>query len=256
MYQIVLPMYYRPTVLKLAHDHVMAGHFGINKTFRRVAKYFFWPGLRSSVAGYCRSYHACQFAGKPNQIIQPAPLHPIPVMGEPFERLILDCVGPLPRSKNGYQYILSLMCAATRFPESVPLRNLKATTVVKELKFCYLFGLPRVIKTGRGTNFTSKQLKKVLSGLSVAHQLSSTYHPQSQGALERFHQTLKTMLRVHCVEAGSDWTDSLPLLMFAVRETVQGSLGFSPAELIFGHSVRGPLKLLKEQLLVNPRVCR
>lgn len=144
-------------MLELAHDHAMAGHFGINKTFQRVTRYFYWLGIRASVMKYCRSCHACQIAGKPHPVVRPVPLHPIPVVGEPFERLNLDCVGPLPRSKSGYQYILMLMCATTRFPEAVPLHNLKAKTMVKELiQFCSLFGLPRIIQTDRGTNFTSK----------------------------------------------------------------------------------------------------
>lgn len=117
-------------------------------------------------------------------------------MGEPFERLILDCVGPLPKSREGYQYILSFMCSATRFPEAVPLRNLKAKTVIKELiKFCSYFGLPRVIQTDRGTNFTSKLFNQVVDDLAVKHVTSSAFHPQSQGALERFHQTLKTNVK-------------------------------------------------------------
>ncbi len=132
-YQIVLPSGYQTAVLKLAHDHSLSGHLGSNKTFKRVAKYFYWPGLRSAVSRYCRSCHTCQLSCKPNQIIRPAPLQPIPVMEEPFERLILDCVGPLPKSKAGYQYILTLMCMSTRFPEAVPLCNLKAKTIVKEL---------------------------------------------------------------------------------------------------------------------------
>ncbi len=56
------------------------------------------------------------------------------------------------------------------------------------------------------------------------------------------------MIRTYCVESGKDWIDGLPLLMFAVRESVQESLGFSPHELVFAHTVRGHLKLLKEQL--------
>lgn len=52
-------------------------------------------------------------------------LCPIPVMGEPFEWLILDCVGPLHKSQEEYQYILSLMCVATRFPEAVPMYKSK-----------------------------------------------------------------------------------------------------------------------------------
>ncbi|XP_073804400.1 uncharacterized protein [Danio rerio] len=251
-YQIVLPSEYRTAVLKLAHDHILSGHLGINKTFTRVAKYFYWPGLRSAVSDFCRACHVCQIAGKPNQNIPPAPLQPIPVMGEPFERLILDCVGPLPKSKSGYQYILTLMCAATRYPEAIPLRNLKAKTIVKELiKFCSTFGLPRVIQTDQGTNFKSKLFEQVLQGISVSHVVSSAYHPQSQGALERFHQTLKSMMRAHCVESNSDWAEDLPLLMFAIRETVQESLGYSPAELVFAHGLRGPLKLLSEQLVAD-----
>ncbi|KAL0153620.1 hypothetical protein M9458_051100, partial [Cirrhinus mrigala] len=237
-------------VLQLAHEHPLSGHLGVNKTYKRISQYFFWPGLKSSVSNFCRSCHVCQPAGKPNQTIPSAPLHPIPVMGEPFERLILDCVGPLPKSKSGHQYILTLMCTATRFPEAVPLRTLKAHAIVKEVvKFCSTFGLPRVVQTDQSTNFTSKVFAQVLRELGVAHKMSSAYHPESQGALECFHQTLKSMLRAYCLSTGKDWVEGLPMLMFAVRETVQESLGFSPAELVFGHTVRGPLKLLSEQLL-------
>lgn len=94
VYQVVLPQVYQQQVLSLAHDHVWAGHLGITKTYDRVLRHFFWPGLKRDVARFCRSCHTCQVAGKPNQIIPPAPLCPIPVLGEPFERVIVDCVGP------------------------------------------------------------------------------------------------------------------------------------------------------------------
>lgn len=145
------------------------------------------------------------------------------------------------------------MCAATRFPEAIPLRSLKANIVARELvRFFSVFGLPRIIQTDLGTNFTSKLFKGLLTELGVSHQTSSAYHPQSQGALERFHQTLKSMLRAYCLASGKDWVEGPPLLMFAARESVQESLGFSSAELVFGHTVRGPLKLLSEQLVSKP----
>ena len=172
-----------------------------------------------------------------------------PCDGEPFERLIIDCVGPLPKSKSGHQSLLTLMCATTRYPEAIPLRSLKAKVVVKELmKFCTTFGLPKGIQTDQGTNFMSKVFSQVLEVLAVKHNVSSACHPESQGALERFHQTLKTMMRAYCLETGKEWDEGIPFLLFAVRGTVQESLGFSPAELVFGHTVRGPLKLLPEQL--------
>ncbi len=70
-----------------------------------------------------------------------------------------------------------------------------------------------------------------------------------QKALERFHQTLKAMLRKYCMDTVKDWDEGTPLVLFAVRVAVQDSLGFSPADLVFGHSVRGPLKMLKEDML-------
>lgn len=76
--------------------------------------------------------------GKPNKVIPPAPLHPIPAIGEPFERVLVHCVGPLPKTKAGNQYLLTIMCAATQFPEAMPLRGITAKAVTSALvKFFY-----------------------------------------------------------------------------------------------------------------------
>ena len=82
-----------------------------------------------------------------------------------------------------------------------------------------------------------------MAQLGIKQVISSTYHPQSQGALEKFHQTLKTMMRSYCLRGQKDWDEGVPLLLFAAREAVQESLGFSPFELVFGHTPRGPLKV-------------
>ena len=249
--QVVVPQPFRSQILSLAHDN-LAGHLGIRKMYTRILRYFYWPGLKSDVSNFCRSCHVCQVMGKPNQVIPPAPLLPIPVMGAPFEHVVIDCVGPLPKTKSGYQYLLTLMCAATRFPEAIPLRSLKAKYVVKALvNFFSLVGLPISCQSDRGTNFTSKLFAQVLSSLSIEHKKSSAYHPESQGALERFHQTLKSMMKKYCSETGREWDEGLPFLLMAVRESVQESLGFSPNELVFGHSVRGPLRVLRDNLLLN-----
>lgn len=250
VYQVVVPKPYRLHALSVAHEHELSGHVGIRKTYDSLLKHFFWPSMKSDVAKFCKSCHACQLAGKPNQVIPPAPLKPIPALGEPFERILIDCVGPLPKTKSGNSYLLTLMCATTRFPEAIPLRTLKAPAIIKAIvKFCTTFGLPRYIQSDQGSNFMSKVFAKVMRQLNVKHQVSSAYHPQSQGAIERFHQTLKSMLRTFCVERECDWDEEIPLLLFGVRNTTQVSLGFSPPELIFGHSVRGPLKVLQEQIL-------
>lgn len=250
VHQIVLPSQFRQQVLNLAHDHPWSGHLGINKTYNRVLQHFFWPGLKSDVIKYCKTCHICQVGGKPNQVVPPAPLCPIPAVGEPFERVLVDCVGPLPRARSGCQYLLTIMCVATRFPEAIPLRSINARSVTKALtKFFTTFGLPKTVQTDRGSNFLSRVFRNVLKALGVSHVVSSAYHPESQGALERWHQTLKSSLRKYCLETGNDWEEGVPFVLFAVREARQDSLGFSPSELVFGHNVRGPLKMLKEEFL-------
>ena len=99
VHQIVVPCKHRREILYLAHDNPLAGHLGISKTYDRILRCFFWPALKRDVVSYCRSCHACQLAGKPNQAIPPAPLQPIPAFGELFERILVDCVGPLPVQK-------------------------------------------------------------------------------------------------------------------------------------------------------------
>ena len=84
--------------------------------------------------------------GKPNQKIPAAPLKPIPAFDEPFSRVIVDCVGRLPKTKSGDQYLLTIMCASSRFPEAIPLRNIKAKTIKKALAKFFFFYSSRTFK--------------------------------------------------------------------------------------------------------------
>ena len=84
---------------------------------------------------------------KPDQVIPKAGLQPIPAFDEHFSRIIIDCVGPLPKTKSGNEYLLTIMCASTRFPEPIPLRNIKTKTIVKALvKFFTFVGLPKSVQ--------------------------------------------------------------------------------------------------------------
>ena len=105
------------------------------------------------------------------------------------------------------------------------------------------------MQSDQGSNFISKTFKQALQTLGVSHAVSSAYHHESQGALERWHQTLKSMLKKYCFDTGHGWDEGVPFVPFAIRDAKKESLGFSPAELVFGHRMRGPLKMLKEKLL-------
>ena len=175
--------------------------------------------------------------------------------GNPFDKVIVDCVGPLPKSRSGNMYLLTIMDVATRYPEAIPLRRITAKVVSEALvKFFTRVGLPKEVQHDQGSNFMSRVFKQVLQSLGITQIASSAYHPQSQGALERYHQTLKTMVKAFCHDRQEDWDKGIDLLLFATRETPNESTGFSAFELIFGHEVREPLKLMKEKWLAEPEM--
>lgn len=161
--------------------------------------------------------------GKHNQTISPAPLCPVPALDQRFEYLIMECVAA-----------------------AYPLRSITTKSVVKALsQFISVFGSPRVIQTDQGSNFHFQLFSQVLQQLQIKHNQASAYHPQSHGALECFHQTLKSLLRAYCTEIDHDQEEGLPWLFLAAREVVQVSTGFSPNDLVFVHSVCGPMAVLQ-----------
>ena len=204
------------------------------------------------MAQFCKTCNICQVVGKPNQPIPVAPLKPVPACGEPFSEILIDCVGPLPKTKSRNKFLFTIMCKSTRFPEAIPLRNIKAKKIVDAMvKFLTFVGLPKSVQSDQGLNFMSSVMQQVTCQLSIKQCKSSAYHPESQGALERFHQILKNLIRSYSTQFQRERDQGIHLLLFVAREAVQESLGFSPFELVFGRTVRGPLKLLKKSWLTD-----
>ena len=175
-----MPTDYRKDLLQLAHEVPLAGHLGINKTYDKLIRHFYWPGIKTSAKKFCNSCDTCQKAGKPKPGIAIAPLKPITIKEIPFERVIMDCLGPLPKTKSGNRYLLTIMCASSRFPEAIPLRAMSTKKVVGSMtNFFVKVGLHKVIQTDRRTKFMSNLFKRGIGQLGAKHVISSPYHSQS-----------------------------------------------------------------------------
>ncbi|XP_064117660.1 uncharacterized protein LOC135223084 [Macrobrachium nipponense] len=225
-YQIVVPEKYRNVIMQQAHDNLCGGHFGIAKTMYKVRKHFFCPSLKKDVNRYCKCCHTCQVVGKPNQIIPKAPIVPITVLTEPFSQIVIDIVGPLPKTSSGNEYILTIMDRTTRYPEAIPIRKISSKVVIKHLTdYFSRFGFPKELQSDRGSNFMSKLFSKKMLEWNIKHVVSSPYHPESQGMLERFHLTMKNALTKYGSEFQSQWDVDLPYVLFAIRSSPNESLG-------------------------------
>ena len=245
--QIVVPEKLRASVLSTAHDQLLAGHCGVRRTLNRVLSKFFWPGISTHVTKYVRTCDICQKTVSKGKV-PPVPLASMPLIGIPFERIAIDLVGPIsPPSDEGHTYILSVLDIATRYPETIPMKDISSAAIAEALLVVFSrMGFPKEILSDRGPQFRSDLMKQfqALCGSKGIH--SSIYHPASNGNVERFHGTMKSMLKKVIVEQPRAWHRFLPALMFACRELPSESTGFSPFELMFGRKPRGPIALLAD----------
>ena len=249
MKQLMVPTKYRPQILKLGHDCAMAGHLGVRKTLDRILVNFFWPGMFGDVRRYCRSCDICQRTVDKGTVTR-APVQNMPLECAPFEKVSIDLIGPIaPMSDRGHRYILTLVDFSTRYPEAVALRNIDTESVAEALLGIFArLGVPRVLLSDNGPQFISDLMQEITRLLSIRLVHSSIYHPMSNGLVEKFNGTLKRMLRRMSAERPKDWDRYIEPLLFAYREVPQASTGFSPFELLYGRSVRGPMEILREML--------
>ena len=137
---------------------------------------------------------------------------------------------------------------ATRYPEAIALRTIDANQIAMALvSFFSRVGLPEDILTDQATNFTSQLLQVVYRLLRIKPIGTTPYHPQTDGLVQRFNQTIKTMLKK---TEGKNWDELLPYLLFTYREA---STDFSLFELVYGRPVRGPLDILKVSWESSPK---
>ena len=127
-------------------------------------------------------------------------------------------------------------------PEAIPLRNIKVKTIIKVLPILFLLlwvFLKQLsqIRDPMLFSFTSESYASIK--LNIKQFQSNAYHPESQGAVERFHQTLTNIRNTFCLDSQQDRDDGVHMLLFAAMEAFHESLRCSPFELVFGHSVEG-----------------
>ncbi|KAL1259056.1 hypothetical protein QQF64_009633 [Cirrhinus molitorella] len=229
---LVVPRSKTEAVLELAHAHPMAGVSCKTPSSG--------SGTASTGQGLTRMFNSPRTP-------PPSPLIPLPIIDVPFECIGMDLVGPLPKSAHGHKHILVIVDYATRYPEAAPLRKATAKAIAQELfLLASRVGIPKEILTDQGTPFMSQLMADLCRLLGVKQLRTTVYHPQTDGLVERFNQTLKQMLRRVAAEDRRDWDLMLPYVLFGIREVPQASTGFTPFELLFGRQPRGLLDVAKE----------
>jgi hypothetical protein len=238
VFRPLLPARFRSAaVLSLHNIH----HPGVRASRRLVCSSFCWPKMGSFVSALVRNCIQCQKSKVHRHVTLQAAHIPVPVRR--FSHIHVDLVGPLPRS-SGFSYLFTVIDRTTRWPEAVPLTSTTAADCAAALLQGWIqrFGVPAIITSDRGPQFTSSLWASLCTLLSISHTQTTAYHPQSNGLVERFHRRLKNALRARA--AGADWFLHLPWVLLGFRTSCGEDSEFSPSENVFGSQLVLPGQFL------------
>ena len=183
------------------------------------------------VKSFVSSCDTCQRQGKPRKQTSVHPITPSTL----FDRWGVDIVGPLPVSERGNRYIIVAVDYFSRWSEAKPLKEVN-TQIIAEFIYDEIicrFGAPQIIQTDRGTHFANEVIKNLSNKFRIKHTLSTPYHPQTNGLVERFNRSLCQGL-AKVAETIYDWDKYIQPVLFAYRVRRLRITRRSPYEIVYG----------------------
>ena len=230
------------------HNIPYSLHPGVQRTLCKVRKHFFWKGMTGHIREFVESCPVCQVA-KSDHTLNRGKLQSTNIPEKKWTEVSLDFITDLPVTKDMKDSILTVIDTATRMVHLIPCK--KSVTAAETAKLYWdqvvkLHGVPKILYSDRGTQFTS-QFWKILWGLTGTQlQFGTAYHPQTQGIVERMNAVVGQMLR--CTignEKGKNWDYLLPSIEMTINSLPNSSTGYSSFFLNYGYHPTVPIELLK-----------
>lgn len=226
---------------RIAFDSVHnLSHPGVRTTRKLVTERFYWPSMNRDIGQWAKMCIKCQ-RSKVSR-------HTMSALGsyaecDRFEHIHVDIVGPLPTSAEGFRYCLTIIDRCTRWPECFPTKDITAETISRTLYEGWIsrFGCPKKLTSDQGRQFESQLFNELMTLLGIYKLRTTPYHPQSNGAVERWHRSLKAALTARlCNVVSSSWVDELPTVLLGLRTAARSDNGISAAEMTYGTTLRLP----------------
>lgn len=237
-WKLVVPKAKRNEIMKTFHEDPLFSHFGVNKTFHRIAEQYFWPGLKSDLKKYIYNCQTCN-EQKASQLGRAGLMGAPKNISHPFQLLSMDLMGPFPKSKNGNAYILVIVDWFTKFTFIYKLKRALTKTIctLLEENVLLVFGIPQIVVVDNGSQFISKEFKNLMNNYKVQHiWYNAKYHPQTNN-VERSNRVIGTAIRSYVRSNHRDWDICIPKIMSAINNSIHEITQFSPSFLNFGRHV-------------------
>ncbi len=228
------------------HNSPLGGHSGIQRTYKRLRLKYFWKNMINDVKTHINTCQIC----KRNKYFRKEriPMEVTTTSITPFQRVALDIVGPLPITNKGNKYLLTFQDDLTKFSGAFPIKTQDANTIAETFctKILTTFGAPDSILTDRGANFQGNVVKQICKILRIKHLSTTAFHPQTNGALERSHKTLKEYLRCFSEIDKNSWDKMIPYATFVYNTTPHSATNYTPYELMFARTANIPSSVKNE----------
>ena len=230
----------RTLMIREVHDQVYTAHPSAKKTYQMLSSQYYWPGIDESVKRYVRNCHTCRRIAVPRDK-KPGLLHPLPVPTRTCQHINMDFCS-FNADKHGYDNVLAIIDRFSKQAISIPCSK-KVTS--KELARLYIyhvyryFGPPQTITSDRGPQYISSFWKEFNAILGTKLQLSTAYHPETDGQTEIYNQYLQKRLRPFVNHYQDNWSELLPMMDYAQLTLPHDSLGgLAPFDVVHGYSPR------------------
>lgn len=238
--QMYIPKSKRPAILKSMHDDL--GQPGRKRTYYTITTLLL-ARIFTDVEDYVSKCDKCNHKKNPRN--NKPPTQKFEPTTYPFERIGMDILGPLPKSKKPNEYILVITEYMTRWVEAFALLDQKATSIARKLldEVICGYGVPTTILTDQGTNFTSELIREICKLYQIRKINTTPYNPRCNGLTERFNKALTTMLSMYCNQDPDNWDIFIPHMLLSYRNTLHETTKYSPYSLLFGRAPTLPIDL-------------
>lgn len=233
------------SVLKNSHDHLLAGHAGIKRTFDKIKEQYYWSGYYDTIQRYVLSCKTCQNFG-PRNPPTPLTLNPKSALEAPFSQITMDYIY-LPLTSAGYNAALVIVDKFTGWMECKPTSTQSSGfTCMALFEWICQYGLMVQVHCDNGPHFNAEEVKyMMLSSYGIQLRFGVPYHPQGQGKVERVNGVVKNIMKKYVLKYGSNWDMWLPAVMYVMRISDRSDHGYSPFFLVYG---RRPKNIVEDVL--------